>query len=504
MRKVIILIAALSLILISCEKSEDAGMETNNVLLKIEEDPTVSFNIWFKVGSVNDPEGKEGLAYITAQMLADASTTENSYSDILEKLYPMAAGYSAKVDKEMTVFRGRTHKDNLSEYKKLLTDAILKPAFNEEDFNRIKNNTINYIENELRYSSDEELGKFSLYGYIFRGTPYEHLTSGTVEGLKNITLEDVKDFYNTQYNKNNFVVGLGGGFDEALVDELNNDLSGLSDTTTTGNMDINPEPIKDLEIMLVEKENASTAISFGFPIDVLRGDDDYYPLALFASWFGEHRNQSSHLYGVIREERGMNYGDYAYIERFLNGGSLRNPNPNNARSQQIFEVWIRPVEHKNRHFALRAAVRELEKVVTNGMTKEQFETTKQFLHKYYLHKASTTSMRLGYQVDSEFYGVEDGGNFIEHFRNKIENLTLKEVNDAIQKHLNYQNIKIAMVTSGAEEFKNDLITNAESPVEYSSEKPAEVLEEDKEIQKYQLNVNEEAFEIVPVEEMFQK
>ncbi len=48
----------------------------------------------------------------------------------------------------------------------------------------------------------------------------------------------------------------------------------------------------------------------------MRGDEDFYPLAVANSWLGEHRNSSSHLYQVIREERGLNYGDYSYIEYF--------------------------------------------------------------------------------------------------------------------------------------------------------------------------------------------
>src|SRR3546814_9933605 len=38
-------------------------------------------------------------------------------------------------------------------------------------------------------------------------------------------------------------------------------------------------------------------------------------LWLAKTWLGEHRSSSSHLYQRIREERGMNYGDYAYVER---------------------------------------------------------------------------------------------------------------------------------------------------------------------------------------------
>lgn len=484
--------------------SKDKEMSNKKVIMKISEDPIVAYNIWFKVGSANDPKGKEGLANLTAQLMSDASTTKNNYSAILEQLYPMATSYGTKVDKEMTTFQGRVHKDNITKYNELFLDAILNPAFNEDDFNRVKNNTLNFIKNELRYSSDEELGKFSLYNFVFQGTPYEHIMAGTVEGIESITLQDVKEFHKNYFNKNNYVIGLGGGFDDNLVETVKSRLDKLADVNTKTKVDINPTAINGLEVLIVEKENNSTAISFGFPIDVLRGDDDFFALALFSSWFGEHRNQSSHLFQVIRGERGLNYGDYAYIERFLNGGSLSKPDPNNARHSQLFEVWLRPVQHKHRHFALRAAMRELKMVVDNGMTQQAFETTKNFLNKYSIHWAATTSERLGYQVDSEFYGVKDGGNYINYFRERIKNLTLEQVNNAIKKHIQYNNVKFAMITSDAESFKNDLINNTASPIEYDSPKPEEVYEADKLISTFKLDFKADKVKIVQVDKMFQK
>ena len=108
------------------------------VLLPVKNDPTISFRIWFRVGSQDDPPGKEGLALVTASMLMDASTKKNTYEQILDRLFPLAASYSATCSAEMTVIQGRVHRDNLGEYYPLLLDAILQPAFKQEDLERIK------------------------------------------------------------------------------------------------------------------------------------------------------------------------------------------------------------------------------------------------------------------------------------------------------------------------------------------------------------------------------
>ena len=92
-----------------------------------------------------------------------------------------------------------------------------------------------------------------------------------------------------------------------------------------------------MEVEIIEKETRATAISFGNPIAVTRAHPDYAALYLARTWLGEHRSSVSHLYQRIRETRGMNYGDYAYVEAFPRGMFQFFPDPNIARSAQIFE-----------------------------------------------------------------------------------------------------------------------------------------------------------------------
>src|SRR6185503_6701120 len=144
-----------------------------------------------------------------------------------------------------------------------------------------------------------------------------------------------------------------------------------------------------------------------FPINLVRGAKEWYALAIANSWLGEHRNSSGQLYQVIRETRGLNYGDYTYIEHFPNGGQRMLPPQNASRRKQIFEIWIRPVPNEARHFALRAALREYQMLIDRGMTPADFELKRNFLKKYVLHYASTTNERLGYALDDAFYGLDE-------------------------------------------------------------------------------------------------
>lgn len=500
--KSLILVALIILMVPAMTHASNIPSKDQTVLLPVKNDPTISFKIWFKVGAQNDPSGKEGLASITAAMMTDASTQKNSYEQVLDKLFPLAASYSANSSMEMTVVSGRVHKDNLKEYYPLLMDAILRPAFTQEDLERIRSQVLNQLENTLRYSSDEELGKAVLYNTVFAGSPYGHITAGTIAAVKSITLDDVRAFYGQHYTRGNVVIGLGGGYTSALLEQLKQDLSQLPDGVGTPVEKPAVKAPEGFHVTIIEKEAPATAISMGFPISINRGTKDWYALAVANSWLGEHRNSSSHLYQVIREERGLNYGDYSYIEHFPGAGYRRMPPQNVARRQQLFEIWIRPVPNETRHFALRAALREFKHLVEKGLTRSDFELTRKFLSKYILHYAETTSERLAYAIDDELYGIK--GSHLELFRKTLKAMTLADVNAAIKKYWQYGNMQIAIVTKDAESLSDALVADSPSPITYKSPKPSSVLQEDEEISAFPLKVQKENITIVPVTELFEK
>jgi zinc protease len=476
--------------------------DNNLVLLPVKNDPTISFRIWFKVGSQNDPVGKEGLAQITASLISDGATKNNTYEQILDKLYPLAAGYDASCTVEMTVVTGRVHKDNLDDYYPLFMDAILKPAFEQTDLDRIKSQTLNYLENSLRYSSDEELGKALLYNDIFAGTPYGHITAGLIESVKGITLDDIKNFYRQYFTKDNVIIGIGGGYDAALVEKIKNDLAALPSGTPKPATKPELKPIDGMNFTIVQKDAPATAISTGFPINVLRGSKDWYALAIANSWLGEHRSSTSHLYQVIREARGLNYGDYSYIENWPRGGYTTTPPQNVARRQQIFEIWIRPVPNETRHFALRAALREFKNLVEKGMTEDEFSQKRNFLRKYVMNYAQTTMQRLGYALDDKFYGIS--GSHLDNYRKFLDEITLSDVNAAIKKYWQFGSMQVAIITKDAQSFKDALVNDAPSPITYKTPKPESVMTEDKEISVFPLKVKPENVKIVPVTDLFVK
>jgi zinc protease len=488
---------SISAMTVFMQKKPAAPLST---VFKQSKSPLVDFRIQFLTGALDDPKGKEGLAALTAAMISQGGTKARSYDEITEAFYPMAAGFSAQTDKEMTTFIGTTHVDNLDTYYGLVREMMFTPGFRAEDFSRLKQDAINYLKSSLRNNNDEELGKERLYNLIYTGHPYESNTTGRVSSLESITIEDVKAFYAKNYNRANVVLGLSGNFSNAFKTRLTADFAKLPAGSKTARVLPAPKTTPGIKIDIVQRETQSTAISLGFPIAANRKSADYAALALVASYFGQHRSSNSYLYQKLREKRGLNYGDYAYIEYFPRGMFQFDPDPNLARQQQIFQIWIRPVEPRNGHFTLRAALFEYDKLARDGMSQENFDNTKNFLIKYVNILTQTQSADLGYALDSKYYGIADYNTYM---KTALAKLTLADVNRAIKKYLAINSMTVAMVTKDAEGLRKDILSNKTSSIKYDSEKPQNILDEDKIIQDYRINVKPEDVTVTPVEKVFE-
>jgi len=461
--------------------------------------PLVNVSFLVHTGAALDPEGKKGLAALTAAMLTQGGSQAKTIDEINAAMFPMAAGFGSQVDKEMTRLAGQVHKDNLDAWYELVRGQLLFPAWSEKDFDRIKTQMTNAIRTDLVGNNDEELGKEFLYTQIYGARhPYGSLTLGATDDIESITLDDVKAFYRDNYTIANMTVGLSGGYPEAFPVRISQDLQML-EAGEKAALEIPPAPmVEGRHATIIEKETPGVAVSFGFPIDLRRGDPDWVALWLMRSYFGEHRSTNAHLFQRIRETRGMNYGDYAYIEYFPRGMFQFHPDTNLGRQQQIFQVWIRPVRSNNdAHFATRVAMYELDKLIENGMTESDFEATRAFLSKFVSLLTDGQSRQLGYALDSQYYGT---GDFADYVRDGLAKLTLDDVNRVIRENLDTSDMQYVFVTRDGDGLRERLLSDERSPMTYDAELPQAVLEEDLLIDDIDLGID--SAEVVPAEEVF--
>ena len=482
--------------------ARNAALPDFDVIALPSTSPLVEVSLVFDAGAAYDPPGKAGLAALTASMLTQGGSARRGFAELQQAFYPIASGFGGQVDKHMLRLSGVVHRDNLDTWYGLMREMLLEPGFREDDFQRLKQQQINGIRVSLRGNNDEELGKEALYEMVYgHDHPYGRLNYGHVADIESITLDDVRGFYRDHLTRAGLRIGLSGNYGEAFRTRLLRDLATLPAGEATTLRVPQPALASQRSARILQKETTSVAVSFGWPIAINRSHPDWLALWLVRSWLGEHRTSSAQLYKRIREERGMNYGDYAYIEYFPMGGMRMQPEPNFARHNDLFQVWLRPLRDNNDAlFATRTALFELDKLVKDGLTEEQFEATRAFLSKYAAILTAAPHDRLGYAVDAHWFGTPA---FLDQVRDGLDRLTLREVNAVIRRHIKPEAAQFVFVAKDADALATALAGDQPSPITYNSDKPAELLAEDAVIEKLPLKLPAAQIEVMAADTVFE-
>jgi len=479
-------------------RADENGIRT--VLLPSPSSPLVTIRLVFQVGAADDEPGKEGIAALTAAMLGEGGTVQRTWSQVLDALYPMAADIHFYGDKDAFVFMGTVHRDNLDTFANLLAEQILTPRFADDDFTRLRQDALDAVTKTLRGNDDEDLGKQALGTLLYPNHPYGYPTPGTVAGLGAITLDDVRAFYAHKFTRDRLIVGVAGGYPESFPDRYAARFASLPVGKPRAPLPSSPTT-KGKQLLFVQKSAHGNAISMGHTIDVTRSDDDFYPLAVAASYLGEHRTFNGVLMLNMRQKRGLNYGDYAYVENFIQDDWTTFPLPNISRREQHFEIWLRPVPPKSAGFAIREAIYETDKLIREGIPAAGFEATRAFLLNYLNLWAQDGSRRLGYAIDGLLYGKD----VLAELKARLPTMTKADVDRAVRKHLSTKNLSIAVVGDKVKALADALVEGKPTPIVYDTkDTPADVLDEDQIIERYPLDVSASRLKIVSARSLFEK
>jgi zinc protease len=436
----------------------------------------LDIKIAFRAGSGHDPVGKDGLASLAASMVAGGGSAQQKASEIEDELRAIGATWSAHVDRELTVFTGRVDAAQWSRFLDVVLPSLLTPAFDRYDLQRMKQQKLVALD-DLR-NNPEELAKEVLQARAFQNGPYGHPAVGTTAGIRSATVADVRDFIGSHYRAGNLIMAVSGDVPDALVARLRSEMKKLP-AGGTAPLQVRPRPPLDVLVDAYRSPNTQTAaISFGFPIDVTRTHPDFAALSVARSWLGEHRSPLSHLAQRIRDARGLNLGDYAYIEAFPNAAGRFVPPQNVVRRKQLFEVWLRPVAPENAAATLRIAVYELRNLIRDGLTEEQFRTTRDYLLKNVETWTPGQDEQLSAAIDGHWHGLPD---FAAYMRDQLRKLTRAEVNLAIQEHLSGENFYVAVVTPDVANLKKELTGSRVPNPKYDSPRPKAITDEDEQI-----------------------
>ncbi|MDQ7822251.1 MAG: insulinase family protein [Candidatus Eremiobacteraeota bacterium] len=473
---------------IELDKEKNTGITT----LALPGSEVVYVVLSFRTGAVNDPEGKEGLNYVTTRLIE-----EQIDRAINEKAPASGASFSAQADKEITTFFFKAHREKFNEVYPVFIAGITSPRINADSLQRALAQAANHRDHISRHG--ESLAQAALERFIYRGHPYGTPDSGTEKSLAALTVREVTSFFASRYTKENYELGVAGRECGMIKKQVMSDLDALPPGKPEMKAIGTPEPIERNRVLIIRKDGDACDVALGFPVDFTRADDDFYPLMITNAHFGQHRYLNCLLSRELRKVRGFNYGDYSYLEKFREGGQDKMPGVRIPRLRQYFSIWLRSLSNENACFAARYALYQFNQMAEKGLSEKDFRIMRDFVTYNSKLWDYDPFQKLGFSMDSDFYHIP---YFIASIGERMKKITAGEVSSALGRRLADRKVKMVFVTDDPETLKGRLLGKIDARPVYKSALPEDERKVDEQVLKYDPGLTTGDIEIVEAKDLF--
>ncbi|MBS1651643.1 MAG: insulinase family protein [Bacteroidetes bacterium] len=270
--------------------------------------PKISILLSFKAGHRFEPIAKSGLSNLTASMLSQ-STTKTKSEELENQLSRLGSEINFYTNDEELSVRVQCLKDKLKPTLKVLEEYLFNPKFDSEEFEVEKKQQIDAINQQLTNASitAEKAFRAILYGN-------NHIMSipsiGKVETVNALTIDDVKNYYNSKITRDNLSVSVTGDIAKKDIETELVFLGKLKNGTTEVVVEPSLPAISKTTIYFVDKKGAAQSeIKVGniaLPYDAL---GDFFKANVMNYSFGGAFN--SRVNYLLREVKGWTYGTRA-------------------------------------------------------------------------------------------------------------------------------------------------------------------------------------------------
>ena len=179
--------------------------------------PAVYFRGYLPVGSLSDPQDKNGLSSLHAAMLS-TGTRQHEFRQLHTLIESCGASISISAGSLSTVFAGQCLKEDLPLILGILLEMLSQPTFPQAHFERLQQQLATIF--KIQSQDTDEMAAQAFDRLYYRGHPYAHPEIGYPHTVKSISLEDLQAFHDTAFGPNGLVIAFAGGMDSEKTANL--------------------------------------------------------------------------------------------------------------------------------------------------------------------------------------------------------------------------------------------------------------------------------------------
>jgi zinc protease len=284
---------------------------SNGLKLIVREDhraPTVAHMVWYRAGSMDEVNGKTGVAHVLEHMMFKG--TNKVKSGEFSRLVAAVGGReNAFTSRDYTAYFQQVEKSKLDEVMKLEADRMSNLNFDDAEF--LKEIQVVMEERRLRTEDNpSSLLNESLMATAYMSSPYRHPVVGWMNDLMNMKAADARDWYRSWYKPNNATVVIAGDVDPKAILQAVEKYYGVASARELPDRKPQIEPVqKGIKRVQVKAPADNAQLAMAWKVPKLQpgklDDDEPYALELLAAVLDGYDNARLNR-TLVKQERVVN------------------------------------------------------------------------------------------------------------------------------------------------------------------------------------------------------
>jgi zinc protease len=267
--------------------------------------PLIQYSITMDGGHFIDPENKSGVASLVATMLMEG-TANKTPEELEEAIDMLGANIRLSAGLESLTINVNALARNLDETIELVQEILLEPRWDTEEFEIAKMKVVNNLKRNA--ANPNYLSQTVFNNLLFgKGTILASGTSGTVESISNITLDDLKEYYATNVSPSVASLHIVGDIDQKGVEGAFASLAVAWEPKEVSipKFEVSENPLKS-KIYFVDMPGAKQSVIRIGNIYLPENYNDHYATTVVNYKLGGGFNGNLNM--ILREEKGFTYG----------------------------------------------------------------------------------------------------------------------------------------------------------------------------------------------------